>query len=122
MKKPHINPRTLSSMVLDTIRSFGESVASSLMMWAFAAVKKLWDVIAAQHILLAFLAFSILINIIISSQGLSTWWSERRAANFMHRIGVGPNVMMSKAIYIADLDQAAKSSAIQPSWPQDSYW
>ncbi|KAI1634815.1 PH domain-containing protein [Biscogniauxia mediterranea] len=121
MKKPHINPRTLSSMVLDTIRSFGESVASSLMMWAFAAVKKLWDVIAAQHIILAFLAFSILINIIISSQGLSTWWSERRAANFMHRLGVGPNVMMSKAIYIADLDQAAKSSAIQPSWPQDSY-
>ncbi|KAI1502256.1 PH domain-containing protein [Biscogniauxia marginata] len=120
-KKPHINPRTLSSMLFDTIRSFGESVASSLMMWAFAAVKKLWDVIAAQYIILGFLAFSILINIIISSQGISTWWGERRAASYMQRIGVGPNVMMSKAIYLADLDQAARSSAIQPSWPQDSY-
>ncbi|KAL7626274.1 SNF1-interacting protein [Parahypoxylon ruwenzoriense] len=120
-KKAHINPRTLSSMLLETIRSFGDSVASSLVMWAFAGVKKLWDVVTAQWIILALLGFSVLTNIIFSSQGTSAWWGERRAANFMNRIGVGPNVVMSKAIYIADLGEAARSSTALPSWPQDSY-
>ncbi|KAI0180445.1 hypothetical protein GGR52DRAFT_244428 [Hypoxylon sp. FL1284] len=122
-KKPQINPRTLSQMLFETIRSFADSVASSLMMWAFAGVKKLWDVVTAQRIVLALLGFSVLTNVVFSSQGTSTWWSERRAANFMNRIGVGPNVVMSKAIYIADLDEAARSSAAVPSWPspQESY-
>ncbi|CAJ2509882.1 Uu.00g057820.m01.CDS01 [Anthostomella pinea] len=120
-RKPHINPRTLGSMLLETIRSFAESVASTLVMWAFAVVKKLWDVVTAQRVILAFLGFSILTNVVFSSQGSFTWWNERRAANFMNRVGVSPNVMMSKAIYLTDLDEAARSSAIQPSWPQDSY-
>ncbi|KAI5868024.1 hypothetical protein GGS23DRAFT_543695 [Durotheca rogersii] len=120
-RKAHINPRTLNSMLLETIRSFGDSVASSLMMWTFAGVKKLWDIITAQWIILGLLGFSVLTNIVLSSQGMSTWWGERRAANFMNRVGVSPNAMMSRAIYIADLDEAAKSSATPSSWPQDSY-
>ncbi|KAI1085714.1 PH domain-containing protein [Whalleya microplaca] len=122
-KKPQINPRTLSQMVFDTIRSFGESVASSLMMWAFAALKKLWDVVTAQRLLLALLGFSVFTNLVFSSQGSSAWWAERRAAGFMNRVGVGPNVMMSKAIYIADLDRAAQSSSSAASllpYPRDS--
>ncbi|KAI2618719.1 hypothetical protein GGS26DRAFT_574270 [Hypomontagnella submonticulosa] len=120
-RKAQINPRTLGSMLLETLRSFADSVASSLMMWTFAGIKKLWDIVTAQWIILALLAFSVLTNVIFSSQGASTWWSERRAASFMNRIGVGPNVVMSKAIFIADLDDAARSSATLPQWPDNSY-
>ncbi|KAK8138888.1 PH domain-containing protein [Apiospora sp. TS-2023a] len=120
-KKAYMNPRTVTSMAFETVRSFMESVASTIMMWAFAGVKKIWDIISAQRIILAVLAFSVLTNVIFSSQGTSTWWNERKATKFMGRLGVGPNVMMSKAIYLVDLDQAARSSALQPSWPQDSY-
>ncbi|KAI0906569.1 PH domain-containing protein [Ustulina deusta] len=120
-RKPLINPRTLSSMLFETGRSFAESVASSLMLWTFAGLRKLWKVVTAQRLLILLLGLSVLTNITFSSQGSATWWSERRAANFMNRIGVGPNVMMSKAIYLADLDEAAKSTSIQPSWPRDSY-
>ncbi|KAH9900358.1 PH domain-containing protein [Xylariomycetidae sp. FL2044] len=121
-KKPHINPKTLSSMLFETLRSFAESVASSLMMWAFAGVKKIWDVVTAQRIILLLLATSLLTNLIFSSQTGSTWWTERRASRFMNRLGVGPHVMMSKAVYIRDLDQAARSSAAEGrDWPLDSY-
>ncbi|KAI0480344.1 PH domain-containing protein [Xylariaceae sp. FL0804] len=123
-KKAQINPRTLGSMIFETIRSFAESVASSLVMWALAALKKLWDVVAAQYLLLALLALSVLVNAVLTSQGSATWWAERRAVGFMNRVGVGPNVMMSKAVYLTDLDQAAKSSAaaeLSSSWPRDSY-
>ncbi|KAI2630956.1 hypothetical protein GGR54DRAFT_584919 [Hypoxylon sp. NC1633] len=121
-KKAQINPRTLGSMLLETIRSFADSVASSLMMWAFAVVKKLWNVVTAQRIILALLAFSVLTNVVFSSQGTSTWWGERRAAGFMARVGVSPNTAMSKAIYITDLDEAARSSrAPLPRYPDGSY-
>ncbi|KAI0115080.1 hypothetical protein F4814DRAFT_418212 [Daldinia grandis] len=120
-KRPQINPRTLGSMLLETVRSFADSVASSLMMWTFAAIKKLWDVITAERLILALLGFSMLTNVVISSQSTSRWWSERRAASFMNRVGVSPNIVMSKAIYIADLDEAARSSKALPAWPQDSY-
>ncbi|KAI1113213.1 PH domain-containing protein [Nemania sp. NC0429] len=120
-RRPLINPRTLSSMIFETGRSFAESVASSLMLWTFAALSKLWKVVTAQRLLILLLGFSVLTNITFSSQGSATWWSERRAANFMNRIGVGPNVMMSKAIYLADLDEAARSTSHHHSWPQDSH-
>ncbi|KAI1752917.1 hypothetical protein F4782DRAFT_539967 [Xylaria castorea] len=120
-RKPLINPRTLSSMILETGRSFAESVASSLMLWTFAALRKLWKVVTAQRLLILLLGLSVLTNVTFSSQSSATWWSERRASNFMNRIGVGPNVMMSKAIYITDLDEAARSTSSQASWPQDSY-
>ncbi|KAI1807915.1 hypothetical protein F4811DRAFT_503719 [Daldinia bambusicola] len=120
-KKPHIKPRTLGSMLLETLRSLADSVASSLVMWMFAAIKKLWGVIKAERLILALLGFSVITNIVFSSQSTSTWWSERRAASFMNRVGVGPNVVMSKAIYIADLDEAARSSRALPAWPQGSY-
>jgi hypothetical protein len=117
-----IKPRTVGSMLFETGRSFADSVASSLMLWAFAVLRKLWNVVTAQRLLILLLGFSVVGNITFSSQGSATWWSERRAANFMNRVGVGPNVMMSKAIYLADLDEAARSTSIQPSWPQNSYW
>ncbi|KAI0405681.1 hypothetical protein F4802DRAFT_606696 [Xylaria palmicola] len=121
-KRPLINPRTLSSMLFETGRSFAESVASSLMLWTFAGLTKLWNVVTAQRLLMLLLGFSVLANITFSSQGSATWWSERRAASFMNRLGVGPNVMMSKAIYILDLDEAVKgASSHASSWPQNSY-
>ncbi|KAI0526226.1 PH domain-containing protein [Xylaria bambusicola] len=120
-RKPLINPRTLGSMLFETGRSFTESVASSLMLWTFAALRKIWKAVTAQRLLIVLLGLSVLTNITFSSQRSATWWSERRAVSFMNRIGVGPNIMMSKAIYLADLDEAAKSTSIQPSWPQNSY-
>lgn len=121
-KKSHIRPHNLTSMLLETARSFMESAVTSVIMWAFAVVKKLWDVVTAQRVILAFLGLSALFNVVFSSQGASTWWSERKAAGFMHRLGVGPNVMMSRAIYLRDLDEAARFSSIGISRPgEDSY-
>ncbi|KAH8198104.1 hypothetical protein TruAng_007725 [Truncatella angustata] len=121
-KKSHIRPHSLTKMLFDTVRSWAESVVTSIIMWAFAVVKKLWDVVTAQRLLLVVLAMSFLLNLISSYQGTSTWWSERKAAGFMHRLGVGPNIIMSKAIYLRDLDEAARFSSLDSSWPaEDSY-
>lgn len=111
-KQPQIKPRTLTHMVWETLRSFAESVASSLMMWTFAVLRRLFNIFSANRIILAVLAFSVVANVMFTSIETSTWWTERNAAKYMQRLGVGPNVMMSKAIYLSDLDQATESSYV----------
>jgi hypothetical protein len=93
-------------MLFETVGSFGESAISSLMMWAFAAIRSLWKICNAHSIILTALLLSILTNAFFTSRDTSGWWAERNAAKFMSRIGVGPNPIMSKAIYLKDLDDA----------------
>lgn len=108
-KRPQIKQRTLTNMFLETIGSFGESAITSVMMWTFAALRSIWKVSSAHSIILTALLLSVLTNAFFTSRDTSEWWSERNAANFMSRIGVGPNPMMSKAIYLKDLDDVLHS-------------
>ncbi|EXF73404.1 PH domain-containing protein [Colletotrichum fioriniae PJ7] len=119
-KKQLIKPRTLTAMLLETLRSFGESAVTSLIMWAIAVVKTFFSVVTAHRLILLVLAVSAFTNIALTSKESSTWWTERRAAKFMTRVGVGPNVMMSKAIYMADLGEATGAVGHNNSWPTDS--
>ncbi|GJN68774.1 transcription factor SipA3 [Purpureocillium lilacinum] len=119
-KKQAISPRTLTAMLLETVRSFAESAVSSLIMWAFAALKKLFGVISAQRVILLLLGFSALTNVLLTSTESSTWWKERSAARFMRRIGVKPNPVMSRAIYFADLDRASGAAGNELTFPANS--
>ncbi|KAL6891388.1 hypothetical protein HDV57DRAFT_507736 [Trichoderma longibrachiatum] len=119
-KKQAIKPRTLTAMLFETVRSLGESMVSSVILWIIAALKKIFDVVTAHRLLLLLLGLSVFTNLMLSSTESSTWWQERRAANFMRRIGVSPNHMMSKAIYIADLHEASGADKEEPPFPQNS--
>ena len=121
-KRPQIKQRTLTNMFLETIGSFGESAITSVMMWTFAALRSIWKVSSAHSIILTALLLSILTNAFFTSRDTSEWWSERNAANFMSRIGVGPNPMMSKAIYLKDLDDILTSVPTELVARGDSKW
>lgn len=114
-KRPQIKQRTLTNMLFETCGSFCESAVSSLMMWTFAAVRSIWKVSSAHSILLTALLLSVLTNAFFTSRDTSDWWAERNAAKFMSRIGVGPNPIMGKAIYVKDLDDALTSLPIELS-------
>ncbi|KAK5653093.1 hypothetical protein OQA88_9191 [Cercophora sp. LCS_1] len=111
-KTAQIRPRTLTAMLVETGRSFMESAITSVMMWAFAGVKKLLGIVSAHRLILVLLALSGAYNLIVVTQASSTWWVERRAAKYMDRIGVGPNLVMSKTIYLADLEEAARGTVV----------
>ncbi|KAF5006885.1 hypothetical protein FDECE_6762 [Fusarium decemcellulare] len=118
-RKQAIKPRTLTAMIFETLRSLGESAVSSLIMWAIAVLRKLFSVITAQWIILALLGFSTLTNLLLTSSEAATWWGERRAAGFMQNIGIRPNPMMSKAVYIVDLDEASGAGE-RVAFPENS--
>ncbi|KUJ20936.1 uncharacterized protein LY89DRAFT_778579 [Mollisia scopiformis] len=108
-KRPQIKQRTLTNMLLETMGSFGESAITSVMMWTFAALHSLWKISSAHSIILTALLLSVMTNAFFTSRDTSEWWSERNAAKFMSRMGVVPNPMMSKAIYLKDLDDVLSS-------------
>ncbi|ROV98201.1 hypothetical protein VSDG_04437 [Cytospora chrysosperma] len=110
--KRSIQPRTLTDMGFETLKSLMQSVATSLLMWTLGGLGKIIGVFTAHRLMLAVLGLSVLTNVMFTSREGSTWWTERSATKFMSRMGVGPNVMMSKAIYMADLDEAALSSVV----------
>ncbi|PTD10528.1 putative PH domain-containing protein C19A8.02 [Fusarium culmorum] len=118
-KKQAIKPRTLTTMVFETIRSFGESAVSSVIMWAIAVLRNVFNLITAQWIILALLGFSTLTNLLLTSSETSVWWKERRAVGFMRDVGIRPNTMMSKAIYFADLHEASGNNQAL-SFPDNS--
>ncbi|KAG0640442.1 hypothetical protein HOY80DRAFT_903624 [Tuber brumale] len=97
--------RSLSQMMLETGLSFLESAVSSLMMWTFTALQKAWGIASAQRIILLFLVVSLLSNTMLSSRSTVSYWNERRAAKFMNTVGVSPNGIMSRAVYLKDMDE-----------------
>lgn len=96
----------MTGLFLESFGSLLESIATSLVQWFAGLVQWVWKTFNAHTILLSILTISVLTNVMFSSKDTSTWWSERKAGSFMMRLGVGPNLAMSKAVYIQDLDDA----------------
>ncbi|QSS64589.1 transcription factor SipA3 [Histoplasma capsulatum] len=105
-------------LLLETSGSLLQSAVSSLMIWFWGLLRWLWKTCRAHSIILLLLAFSVLINAFHSYHDTVEWWHERNAGNFMSRLGVGPNRVMSKAVYIKDMDDAiANTTGIDISNP-----
>ncbi|KAI9838008.1 MAG: hypothetical protein M1819_006162 [Sarea resinae] len=104
--RPIIRQRSLLNLLLEASLSLAETTASSFMMTIFAILKAIWKISSAHAIILSLLIMSIFSNSLLASKDTLEWWNERKASNFMSRVGVGPNIMMSKAVYLRDLDEA----------------
>ncbi|KAE8349368.1 hypothetical protein BDV28DRAFT_62653 [Aspergillus coremiiformis] len=104
--------RTLVQLLFETFVTFLESAVSSVMLWTFALFRWLWKTANANIIIIALLISSMLINGFYTSRDAYDWWYERRAENFMARLGVHPDRVMSKAIYMRDIDEVIANSTL----------
>ena len=96
--------RTLASLTFESCASMAESVVTSAGQLVLRILAWAWKTANANSIILGVLGISIIVNIISSSSGTLTWWKERRARKFMANLGIGPDLAMSKSIFIHDLD------------------
>lgn len=100
-----IRPRSLTHIFAETAASVAESVISFPIMWAIAMLRQIWKVSSSHSIIIGLLASSVLMNFFISSQGTLEWWNERKTADFMARLGVGPNLIMSRSVTLDGIDE-----------------
>ena len=98
--------RSLTALAIESFGSLLESVATSAVHLVFDLVRWTWKTIDANSVLLAVLALSVLVNVIFSSTSTSEWWRERKASKYMTNLGIGPDLTMSKAIYLHELHES----------------
>lgn len=112
--------RSLMRLLAETVLSFLESAVSSLVLWSFALLRWTWKTTRANTLILILLFSSLLINGFYTSRETLEWWHERNAGKLMARLGVTPNNVMSKAIYLRDIDEAIANNTVWHMGRNDS--
>ncbi|KAI9679749.1 MAG: SNF1-interacting protein [Caeruleum heppii] len=102
-RRPPRRRRTLTHLLLESLYSVTESIVSQFMIALFGFVRKLYKISSAHVFILALLGLSVLGNLLGSSRGVGQWWSERAAARFMGRLGVGPDLSMGRQVWLSDV-------------------
>ena len=117
-----LKPRTLTSLWFESSASMVESVITSACQIIFRILSWAWKTVTANGVILCILALSVLANLILSSRNATDSWRERRAANFMAKLGVGTDMSMSKSISVADLGEASELDlgTFDPYYAEDS--
>lgn len=110
-RKPRTQ-RTLVQLIYETCVTFIASAISSIMLWTFGLLRWIWKTTNANKMILLMLIGSVLINGFYTSRDTYEWWNERVAENFMSRLGVHPDHVMSKGIYMRDIDEAIANTTI----------
>lgn len=95
--------RSMARLLASLVASFGQAVCKAIMQCAFVLVSWVWKTLNANAVILAILAISAILNLVFSSHTTAEWWRDRRAGSYLARIGVGSDMMMSKAVYVQDL-------------------
>ncbi|KAL2871106.1 putative transcription factor SipA3 [Aspergillus lucknowensis] len=104
--------RNIFQLLYKTFVSLLQSAISSIIIWTFALVRWAWKTANANMIIIVLLVSSVLLNGFYSSQATLDWWHERNVGDFMARIGVHPDHVMTKAIYLQDIDDAIANSTV----------
>jgi len=108
-------PRSMTGLLTQGASLAAQSAAGSTLDALLNVFKWLAKMCSAHAIILSLLVLSAIFNTWHTSRDTLGWWHERNAAKFMHRIGVVPNQVMSKAIYVADLDEMLLRSGNLPA-------
>ncbi|POS88136.1 hypothetical protein EPUL_000282 [Erysiphe pulchra] len=109
----NIKQQTIAMLLLQLIASHTQAAINLILTYLFLGIKLIGSFTSAHGIILSFLFISLLTNTLFTLRDASYWWSERKAINFMTKIGVGPNQIVSKAIYIKDLDDALNLAPVK---------
>lgn len=99
-----LRQRTLPSMMIEVLQSFAESAVSTVVEAIIGTVKAILNACNAHTLLSLLLLISVAANFFYSSRDTYDWWADRKAGKFMARLGVTPNAVMGKAVYVRDLD------------------
>ena len=112
--------RSLTGLVAHSAGSAAQTALGMAFEAIIDTITWLGKTISAHKLILVVLLVSVLSNSYHTSKASWSWYKERSAARFMHRLGVTPDTVMSKAVYVADLDEAMTQQGHLPHRDQSS--
>jgi hypothetical protein len=83
--------------------------------WVLQLLEWLLKTMQANQVLVVVLWLSVVANFILTSKESWGWWKDRQASNYMARLGVRPNVVMGRSIWVNDMNDIT-ASAKSPRW------
>ncbi|EXJ71798.1 uncharacterized protein A1O5_05608 [Cladophialophora psammophila CBS 110553] len=107
--------RTMTGLLAQNAASSGESALATLLQSLLSILRWFAKTLSANKLILVALVFSALYNSWHTYRDSLDWWHERRAGNFMARLGISPNTVMSRAVYLSDLDDILGREANLPA-------
>ncbi|GAB7365496.1 hypothetical protein MBLNU230_g6569t1 [Neophaeotheca triangularis] len=98
-------PKTLPSMLADDALTQAFALFTSFFDILISLGKTFIGVCTAHTLLVAILALSALYNTYHGYRDATVWYHERSAGKFMQRLGIHPDPVMGRAVYLRDLEQ-----------------
>ncbi|RMD40242.1 hypothetical protein DV735_g4889, partial [Chaetothyriales sp. CBS 134920] len=107
-------PRTLPSLLLHEAGLVARSGLALILTSLLKLAGFLARVLAAHKLLLFALAISLFYNAYHTSRGGLQSFREASAVRFLHRLGVSDSIVLSRAVYLADLNAAVAAPSLAP--------
>lgn len=101
--KMTVRRRTMTGLFVENVRSLFQSCCTTVLMTIIGMLNIIFKSLSANVVLITLLLISLSLSVFQSSEFASTWWHDRSTATFMARLGVVPNMSMSKGIYLKDV-------------------
>lgn len=120
--RQRVTQRSLVYMISENVVSLGKSTLSTVVMSLIAVLSTVFGVISAQRIILGLLVVSAGSNLMLSSSSTMAYWAERRASKFLATAGVQPNKMMSRAVYLKDMEELIKNGTELALMPNNEWY
>ena len=113
LKRRKLRPRSLPALLLSAARRSALAAFMSVLAIVLQVLAALQKIVTSHRVLVLVLVLSVITNLFFTQRDSWTWWRERSASKFLKRMGVGPNVVMGRSVWLRDLDEwtAATSSA-----------
>jgi len=107
----HIRPlrkRNLFQLMFEAIGRWLRDFFSSIGDMIRVSIRGVGSLFQANYVIVLVLIASVLANLFLSSMESFSWWQTRSANTYMRELGIGPDLMMNKAVSISDLELATQ--------------
>lgn len=78
--------------------------------------------LTAHTLLLSLLSLSVFLHLLGTTEMVRNWWTDRAAANLMSRLGIGPDTVMSRAVYLSDMYDFTTPTQFHPFSNATNEW
>ena len=102
-----MKPRSFTNLVWEAVGSMLETIATSTLQIVTDLVQWTWKTVSANNIILAILALSVLTNLVLTTNRATDSWREGKALKYMSRLGIGPDLTMTRTIFLQDVEEVS---------------
>ncbi|KAB8343030.1 hypothetical protein FH972_022624 [Carpinus fangiana] len=111
-----VRKKTLVGLLWESFRSLALSAASTVLMSAIGLGRAVAKAFSAHFVLLALLLALASVQLIATRNVTAQWWHDRTAVRYMRQLGVGPDAVMARAVFLKDIPQMAASAINDTEW------